>query len=431
MNDLILAAILFGVTLLILASSMWVALTVALVAILGFIVTGGDADLLMFVPYNAADSFVLTAIPLFIFMGEILVKCQVSDSLYKGVSKWLAWAPGGLLHSNIGASALFAGISGSSVATAATIGTVAAPELKRRGYDSKLILGSLAAGGSLGILIPPSTTMIIYGMLASKSVGKLFAGGIFPGIIMSTLFIAYIGIRVILDPTLAPKEKNFSIKSVISSLGDMGPVLILMLIVLGGIFGGLVTPTEAAAIGASLALIIAMISKKLTWRSLKESMLSSLETTCMVMFLIVAAFMFSTLLSILRIPETLVVVVKDMNLSPIVVLLLVYALYLFLGCFIDVTSSLVMTYAAVLPLVGSLGYDLIWFGVVFVILVEVGLLTPPMGINLFVIQGVSGQPLQVVVRGAWPFFIIQLLCVTLFTIFPSIVLWLPNKLFGN
>ena len=430
-EPIIIAIITFVLLFVFLLSSLWVAVGLALVAVLGFHIWLGNSGITPFVPFEATNSFILTAIPLFIFMGEILVHCGISEMLYRGASRWLAWAPGGLLHSNIGACAFFAAISGSSPATAATIGTVALPALKKRGYDTKLSLGSLAAGGTLGILIPPSISLIVYGYLAEVSVGKLFAGGIVPGIILSGMFIAYIAIRAIKNPRIAPKEMEFSAKGLLLSFLDFWPFIILMTIVLGGIFGGVVTPTEAAALGTSAALLIALGMRKLTWRILRGALMSALETSCMLMFIVWAAKLVATFLAVMQVPAAFSLLLLGSGLPPIAILLFIYLLYLFLGCFIDGLSAMIMTLSTVLPIITGLGFDPIWFGVILTVLIEVGMLTPPMGINLFVIQGLSKRPLGEVIAGSVPFFLLMIVGVALFTWWPGSVLWLSNLLMGS
>ena len=430
-DPIIVAVVVFTLLLIFLLSSLWVAAGLALVAVLGFHFYLGSSGLTPWIPFEATNSFILTAIPLFIFMGEILVHCGVSEMLYRGASRWLAWAPGGLLHSNIGACAFFAAISGSSPATAATIGTVALPALAKRGYDTKLSLGSLAAGGTLGILIPPSISLIVYGYLAEVSVGRLFAGGVIPGIILSGMFMAYIGIRAIKNPQIAPKETAFSLIGLVLAFKDFWPIIILMTIVLGGIFGGLVTPTEAAALGASSALLIALGMRRLTWRILRAALLSALETSCMIMFIVWAAKLVATLLAVMHVPAAFSMLILGSGLNKIVILLLIYLLYLFLGCFIDGLSAMIMTMSTVLPIMSSLGFDLIWFGVVLTVLIEVGMLTPPMGVNLFVIQGLSKRPLGEVITGSVPFFLIMILGIGVFTIWPGSILWLSSLVAGS
>jgi len=273
--------------------------------------------------------------------------------------------------------------------------------------------------------------MIIYGSLAQCSVGQLFAGGVIPGIILSLMFMVYIGIRAVKNPLLAPKEGTFSLKDALLSFFDFWPTLVIMFIVLGGIFGGLMTPTEAAAAGASASLVLSALLRKLTWRMIWDSLLTSLGTSCMIMFLLAAGFMFSSFLGAIQLPTALLILVQEAHLPRYVILSLVYLLYFFFGCFIDTTTSIIMTSSVVIPLITGLGFDVIWFGVVLVLLVEVGLLTPPFGLNLFVIQSISKKPLGWVVEGSYPFFIIILAALAIYTIFPQIILWLPQQLFSR
>lgn len=407
-----------------------IAISLAIVGVIGFFIYQGNAGLASLIPFRTLDSFILTAIPLYIFMGEILVKCGASELIYRGASRLFAWLPGGLLHSNIGACALFASICGSSPATAATIGTVAIPALKKRGYDTYITLGSLAGGGTLGILIPPSINMIVYGVIAEQSIGRLFAGGVISGIVLSGIFMLYIGIKVLLHPKLAPKEASLSLKGVAMSFVDLWPVYILAIIVLGGIFGGLMTPTEAAAVGASASLIIAIILRRFSWGILKTSLSSSLETTSMVLFIVVGSSIMGSFLSRAGIPQAVSAMIVGSGVSRWVVFAWVCVIYLFLGCFIDPVSMLLLTAATVIPLIDQAGFDLIWFGVVYVILAEIGMVTPPMGLNLFVIQGISKESLSKVVIGSVPFFTLMTVFIALLTAFPSLVLWLPNLIFG-
>jgi len=430
-DPFILTIVSFVVLFLLLAIGVHIAIALAMVGVIGFLIFYGNTGLAALVPFSTLDSFILTAIPLFIFMGEILVQCGASDMVYRGTSRLLAWLPGGLFHSNIGACAMFAAISGSSPATAATIGTVAIPELKKRGYDVNITLGSLAAGGTLGILIPPSINMIVYGVVAEESIGRLFAGGVVPGIILSGMFMTYIGFRVVRNARLAPKEAAFSMKGAALSFIDLWPLYILAIVVLGGIFGGFMTPTEAAALGASTSLLIAVALRRFSWALLKSSLASSLQTACMVLFIIVGASIMSSFLSRAGIPTAVAQMVVSSDVSNLVVLLSIYAIYIFLGCFIDPVSILLLTAATVIPIVEQMGFNLIWFGVIYVVLAEIGMITPPMGLNLFVIQGISREDLWKVVIGSMPFFFIMVVCLAIFTVFPAIVIWLPTLLFGN
>jgi tripartite ATP-independent transporter DctM subunit len=408
-----------------------IAISLAMVGVLGLLAFHGDASLAALLPLRTLDSFVLTAIPLYVFMGEILVKCGASELIYRGAARLLAWLPGGLLHANIAACAMFAAISGSSPATAATIGTVAIPALTKRNYESTLTLGSLAAGGTLGILIPPSINMIVYGVVADASIGRLFAGGVVPGLILTGLFMAYAAIRVRWNPSLAPKEAPFNLKSAgLSLLTDLWPLYILLVVVLGGIFGGFMTPTEAAAVGAVAGIFLAFVLRRLNWKLVGESLLAAVTTSCMVLFIIVGSSILAAFFSRAGIPHAVSGMIVRSGVSPWVVFVWVVIIYLILGCFIDPVSIILLTAATVIPIIKGLGFDLVWFGVMYVITAEVGMLTPPMGLNLFVIQGISGERLQKVVKGSVPFFIIMIASIGLFCVFPNLVLWLPNLLFG-
>lgn len=430
MDDPILIGIVALLVLIIfLMSGIWIAVGIGIVGVIVCYVLQTGIALTTYIPWVTANSFVMTAIPLFVFMGEILLHCGASEMIYKGASKWLAWAPGGLFHSNIGSCALFAAISGSSMATAATIGTIAIPSLKKRDYDWKMTLGSLAAGGTLGILIPPSITMIVYGSIGEVSIGRLFAGGIIPGIMISLMFMVYIGIRTARNPQLAPREEAFSLRGLMSGLVDLWPVIVLMFIILGGIFSGFVTPTEAAALGVSGALLIALGLRRLTWQNLRESLVSSVTITCMLLFIIIGATMLGSVLALVGTARALAMWITGTGLSPTGVIILLCIIYILLGCVMEGLAIVVVTTPVILPAVVAIGLDPVWFGVFLVVMVELGLLTPPVGINLFVIQGISGSDLGEVVRGAMPFFLIMLLAVALMIAFPSIVLWLPTLFF--
>lgn len=430
-DPLMVAIVVFGLVLVMMLLRVYVAVALCAVAVLGFLIFVGDASMSVYVAYKATDSFVLTAVPMFIFMGDVLVGSGAAENLYRGASKGLAWVPGGLLHSNIGASALFSAVSGSSPATAATVGAVSYPSLKSRGYDTRLTLGSLTAGGMLGNLIPPGITFIVYGALAEASVGKLFAGGVVPGAVVSIFFMVYIAFRAIRNPRLAPREASFSARGLVSAFVDVLPVAILMVFVLGSVFAGWATATEAAALGTIISIIIAAVFRKLSWPMFRDSALSALQTTCMVLFIVVGASMLSSLLALTGVPVAFSKAILSSGLPIFVIIGLIYLLYLFLGCFVDGLSMMVMTLPAILPVITGLGYDVIWFGVILTMLVECGMVTPPMGINLFVIQGISKEDLKEVVAGSMPFFLVMLLAIVLFTVFPTLVTWLPTVTLGN
>ncbi len=425
--DPILLLIISGVILLVLlATGMKVAVALMVTGAVGFLIYKGQPGLSSIVPFSALNNFIIVAIPLFIFMGEILMHCGFSHRLYSGVTRWLAWLPGGLLHSNIGACAMFAAVSGSSPATAATIGTVAIPELGKRGYDQQLVLGTLAAGGTLGILIPPSMTMIVFAMLAQCSVGALFIGGVIPGLILSLMFMFYIAVKCTINPQLASREAPFAVKSAILAVFDVWPLLLLSFIVLGGIFMGLCTATEAAAIGASVALILGIIHRRLSVKVVFKALTSTAETISMVLIIVVGATVMASFFAQAGIPTYISVYIFSLDMPKYVIMAVLYLFYIGLGCFLDPLSMMVLTLPTVLPVISALGFDIVWFGITLVVLVEMGMVTPPVGLNLFIIQGLSGVDLIKVFRSTIPFLFIMLLCVVLLTVFPSLALWLPS-----
>jgi len=426
-NVLLLGLGSFGAALIIMFIGVPIGIGLGMGAVIFFYIYQRSPSVVPEAAFTMVNNFVLTAIPMYILMGELLVQTGLSERLYRGATKWLAWAPGGLLHSNIAACALFAAISGSSPATAATIGTVAIPALEKRGYDTKLTLGSLAAGGTLGILIPPSINLIVYGALTGASVARLFAGGVMPGILLSGVFMLYILIRVVLDPMLSPKE-SFSAHALPSSFFDLWPLAVMMIIVLGGIFGGIFTPTEAAAIGAIAALLVGLGHRTLNWRVLWNALRETVTITSMVLFIVVGASMIATFSAMVQLPGTLGQAVTASGLSKWTILGLIYLLYIFLGLFIDGLSAMIMTLPAILPIVSTLGFDVLWFGVVLVILTEIGLLTPPVAVNVFVIQAISGKPLSTVYRGSTPFFILMMIVLIIVTVFPEIITWLAKAI---
>ena len=405
-----------------------VALSLMVSGLAGLLLFRDQVDLASYVFFESTNIFALTAVPLFILLGEVLLRCGVSDTIYRGTSRLFAWAPGGLLHSNIASCALFSAISGSSPATAATVGTVAIPELAKRGYDTRMTLGSLAAGGTLGILIPPSINLIIYGMLANASVGRLFMGGVLPGIILTALFMGWIAAVAIARPGLAPRGEPFSLPGAARGLLELWPAYFLAVIVLGGIFAGLMTPTEAAAVGSAAALLLALVLGRLSWSTLKLAVGNTLTISCMVLFVYVGAMILSSFFGVMGIPRAISSAVVDSGWSAYAVLFAVFVVYLVLGCFLDGVSMMVLTVPIVVPLLESYGFDKIWFGVVLVVLCEIGMITPPTGLNLYVIQGISQKPLWEVVMGVAPYFFIMLFALALFTVFPQLVMWLPSTM---
>lgn len=381
--------------------------------------------------WSSQNDFILTAIPLFVFLGEILVRSGVTDGLYRCLSDWLRRLPGGLLHTNIGASTFFSAVSGSSVATAATIGTVAMPILKKHGYDARLTTGSVAAGATLGILLPPSINMIIYGSMTNTSIGQLFAAGVVPGIILAGLFMALIAGVCILRPDLAgPMLPARSWPEKIASLLDVIPPILIFLIVMGTIYLGWATPTESAAIGVVCALGVAIGKRRFSVSLLHESMISTVRISAMILLILIAANFLNFVVGMLGIPQTLAGFIEQLGMGPIQLILVLIVFYLILGCFMETLSMMIATLPVVFPLVAYMGIDPVWFGVFLVVMMEVGLITPPIGMNLYVVQGVRGHgSIMDVIHGAIPFVLLMLTFVGLLIIWPQMALWLPELLF--
>ncbi|MFH0914214.1 MAG: TRAP transporter large permease [Chloroflexota bacterium] len=373
------------------------------------------------------NSFTMTAVPLYLFMGEILFRIGISDRLYRGVTPWLQNVPGSLLHTNIGACAIFAAICGSSLATAATIGTIAIPEMERRRYDARLTLGSVAAGGTLGILIPPSIMMIFYASITGESVGQLFLGGVIPGVTLALLFMLYVGTRVVLNPKLAPPREPAPWRERLAGLLTILPIAALIFMVLGTIYLGVATATEAAALGAAFSLILGLIYRTLTWGKLKEAMIATTRTTASLMFIFVTAVIPTAVLAYMGVHTRLAAWILSLALPPLMFMVLVYIMFLILGCFLPALPMMLLTLPWLMPVIETMGFDPVWFGIVMVILIECAELTPPVGMNLFVIQGVAPKySFGDIVSGALPFFYVMLVMIALLTAFPALALWLPG-----
>ena len=421
-----------GLLLVLLLSGLWIAFGLGLAGIIVLLLHGGPPALapLGYVSWNTVESFVLTSVPLFILMGELILRAGLSENFYRSMGLWFHGVKGGLLQSNIVACAIFAAVSGSSVATAAAIGTVAIPEMTRRGYEPKILFGSLAAGGTLGILIPPSIPMIIYGAMVEQSVERLFIAGVLPGIVMSLIFMAYIWVRVAVTPSLVPPaDARPTWGERFSSLAGVAPMFLLILLVLGSIWLGYATPTEAAAVGASAAMVLALASRRLSWRVFAGSVTSTIRTTCMVLFIIVGAQILTYALVKTGASRALTAWVVDLGLSKWILFAIVTVLYIFLGCIIDGVSMMVLTLPILYPIIIAAGFDPIWFGIALVILIELGNVTPPVGLNMFVIHGISGgRPIGEVIWGSLPFGILMLAVLALIGIFPGLVSWLPSTL---
>lgn len=381
--------------------------------------------------WRTASTWELAAIPLFVFMGELMFRTDISERLFKGIAPWANLVPGRLMHCNVAGCTIFAAVSGSSTATTATVGKITLEELTRRDYDMNLAIGSLAGAGSLGLMIPPSITMIIYGVLAEESITDLFAAGILPGLLISALYAAYIAVRAYLNPNIAPDDgTRFRMRDILPSLMNLFPVLLLVLVVLGGIYTGLATPSEAAALGFGASILLVAILGQFTWKIFFDSLAGAARITCMVITILVAAAFMSSSMAYLHVPQEIAALLAELNLGPFGLILLIGIFYIILGMFLDGLSIMVMTLPITLPLISAAGWDAVWFGVFLVVMIELGLITPPIGFNLFVLQGITGKPIGVIARGAFPFFLLMMLSAIIITAFPSIVLWLPDVLFG-
>lgn len=409
-----------------------IAASLFMTAALGALVYLGMPTLMSFgnTMWGVLNDFILTCIPLFILLGEILVRAGVTDRMYRTLSDWLSPLPGGLLHSNIGACSIFAAISGSSVATAATMGTVALPAMKARGYSERLVLGSVAAGGTLGILIPPSINMIVYGAITNTSIGKLFIAGIVPGLLLAGMFMLLIVVMCVMKPSLAGvKEPLAPLGQRLRNLAGFIPPGVVFLVVMGGIYLGWATPTEAAALGVIMSVIVAAWYRKLTFRMLHEAFLATMRTTAMILLIIVAAFFLNYVIGMLGVPQTVSGYVAELGTTPLETIWILVIFYLILGCFLETLSMMIATVPVIVPLVVSLGYDPVWFGIFLVIMMELSLITPPVGMNLYVVQGIrKGGSVVDVICGALPFVLIMLVLTALIIYFPGIALWLPNQI---
>ena len=380
--------------------------------------------------WSTNNEFLLVAIPLFILLGEVLLRAGFAERMYSAMSLWLSWLPGGLMHANIGASTLFSATSGSSVTTAATVGTVALPQIKRFGYNEPLFLGSLAAGGTLGILIPPSINLVMYGVLTNSSVPKLYLAGIIPGFAMALLFILTVIVACLIKPSWGGQKIRATWRQRMRSLVHLAPPMGIFLLVVGSIYAGLATPTEAAALGVLGALILATCFGRLNWRMLRESVEGTMRSTAMIMLIVIAASFLNFVMSATGLTSALTNSIIGLGLSPVWMLLIVVIFYLVLGCFMETLSMMITTIPIVAPIMIGMGYDPIWLGILIIVLVEMALITPPVGLNLFVVQSLRKTgSMNAVIVGSLPFVVAMFVMILLLALFPDLALWLP-RVFG-
>ncbi|EMS80275.1 TRAP transporter large permease [Desulfotignum phosphitoxidans] len=415
-----------------------VAFVMATVGFVGFsIVISTDAGLVLLSRniYETFDSYDLTTIPLFILMGQLGFNSGISKRLYNAGYRFLGNIRGGLAMATVTACTAFGAVCGSSPATAATMATVGLPEMKRYNYNDELATGCVASGGGIGMIMPPSVVLIIYGILTEQSIGALFVAGIFPALLVTLLFILCIYIRCRISPEQGPKGERFSWPQKMRSLLGLIETLIVFVLVIGGIFIGLFTPTEAAAIGAFGVLLIAVIRRQITWQGFVKSLMETLRTSCMVLMLIAGAVIFGKFLAVTRIPFEIAGWVSGLAISPVLVLGVILLIYFFGGCFMDALAFVTLTVPIFFPVVMELGYDPIWFGIIIVMVTEMGVITPPVGINVYVVYGVAknvldqGVPLEKIFKGIFPFLIAVIVGVLILIIFPQIIMFLPNLMY--
>jgi tripartite ATP-independent transporter DctM subunit len=425
--------IIAGIILVLLASGVWVSVSLLAGSIIGmFLFSSAPVSLIMSRSYwSALNGFTLTSLPLFIWMGEILFRSRVADDLFHGLTPWLGRVPGGILHVNVLGSSIFASVSGSSAATVATVGKISLPELKSRGYDERMSIGSLAAAGSLGLLIPPSIVMIVYGVTAKVSVVRLFIAGILPGLLVALFLMGYIYIWASLHPSRRAKQAIASMTWVerIGSLGRLFPVVLLIIVVIGSIYAGYATPTEAATIGVVGALLLSLATGSLNPNSFYEGLIAALRTSCMIEFIIGSASFLTSLMGYTGIPRSLALGIGELGLSAHPLLAVLTVLFIALGCFLDGISIVVLTSAIIIPMLKEVNIDLLWFGIYLVLVVEIAQITPPVGFNLFVAQSLTNRSILYVARAALPFFAMILLAIATIIVFPVIATWLPSTMY--
>ena len=431
MSDPVVGLILLAVLFVFLAGGLWIALSLSAVAAvaLAFFSNSSVGLNLAVTFWGHSHSWSLTALPLFILMGEILLRSRLSKDMFNGLAPWLGGLPGRLLHVNVLGCAIFAAVSGSSAATAATIGKMSIPELKSRGYPESLILGTLAGSATLGLLIPPSIILIVYGVATEQSIARLFVAGLIPGAMLVGLFSLYVAVRAWMDPNLIPVETTkLNIKEKLWEARGLIPVALLISGVIGAIYTGIASPTDAAALGVLLSIFLAVLSGSFTRGDFMDALLSAARTSCMIAFILLGAAFLAVSMGFTGLPRNLASWIGEMGLSPYVLLAVLTIFFIVLGLFLDGISVVVLTTSIIMPMVLAVGIDPIWFGIYLVLVVEMSQITPPVGFNLFVIQGLTGIDILRIAKAALPFFFLLLLAVVLITLFPGIVTYLPDAM---
>ena len=431
MNDLAVTGVLIGALFLILGSGVWIGLTLSGVAWIGIQIFSQRAagDAMAVTIWGSSSGWTLTALPLFIWMGEILFRTRLSQDMFKGLAPWMQALPGRLLHTNVVGCAIFAAVSGSSAATCATIGKMTLPELKRRGYPEDMVIGTLAGAGTLGLLIPPSIIMIVYGVAADVSISDLFIAGVIPGILLAALFSGYIVVWSLLHPgQIPPRDARMSFAQKVKESGSLIPVVLLITAVLGSIYAGIATATEAAGVGVVGALVLSSLQGSMSWGTFKESLMGATRLYCMIAMILAGAAFLTLAMGYIGLPRHLAEWISSLGLSQFGLIMALMVFFIILGCFLDGISVVVLTMCVLMPTVLAAGIDPIWFGIFVVLVVEMAQITPPVGFNLFVLQGMTGKELPYIARVALPMFLLMVAAVLLIYFVPGIVTWLPQQM---
>ena len=430
-DGFLLTGVFLFVLFILLGSGVWVALALLGVALVGMemFTNRPVGDAMITTIWTSSSSWTLTALPLFIWMGEILFRTRLSEDMFRGLAPWVAKLPGGLLHTNIIGCTIFAAVSGSSAATLTTVGKMSIPELRKRGYPEFMTIGTLAGAATLGLMIPPSLTLIVYGVTINESISKLFMAGVLPGLVLSSLFMAYVVAWHFLRPGQRPSpEPPMSLRKMIAEARFLIPVILLVTFVIGSMYLGFATATEAAAFGVIGALVLAAGQKSLTRKTFLESLMGATRTSCMVAFILMGASFLSLSMGFTGLPRALAEFIAGMNLSPIMLIAALTLFYIVVGCFLDGISSVVLTMAVVEPMIRQAGIDVIWFGIFIVVVVEMAQITPPIGFNLFVMQGMTKHDMGYIAKAALPMFALMVVMVAILVVFPELATWLPDNM---
>jgi len=431
MSDITVTLLLVAALFLILGSGVWIGLALSGVAWVGMQLFSSRpaGDAMAVTVWGSASSWTLTALPLFIWMGEILFRTRLSQDMFRGLAPWMQRLPGRLLHTNVVGCAIFAAVSGSSAATCATIGKMSLPELAKRGYPTMMSIGSLAGAGTLGLLIPPSIIMIVYGVTADVSISQLFIGGVIPGIVLALLFSGYIAGWALLNPgQVPPRDPPMSFAQKLHESRNLIPVVLLIAAVLGSIYAGIATATEAAGVGVLGSLVISAVQGSMNWRTFKESLMGGTRLYCMIALILAGASFLTLSMGYIGLPRHLAEWIATLGLTKFQLILALTAFYALLGCFLDGISMVVLTMGVIMPTVQKAGIDPLWFGIFIVVVVEMAQVTPPVGFNLFVLQGMTKREIGTIARAAFPFFLLMVVMVLLLYVFPALVTFLPQQM---